>query len=67
MMKNRDFKMRMRFEQKEYYPDKYGETRVDRILNRKLSKQQEKEKYAERTALNAPCNYQNNNGNHGKP
>ena len=43
-MKNRDFKMRERYEQKEYCPDKYGETRLDRIINRKLIKQSEKEK-----------------------
>jgi hypothetical protein len=43
-MKNRDYKMRERYEQKEYYPDKYGETRLDRIINRKLIKQSEKEK-----------------------
>lgn len=43
-MKNRDFKMRERWEQKEYYPDKNGETRLERITNRKLIKQAEKEK-----------------------
>lgn len=43
-MKDLDFKLRERYEQKEYCPDKYGETRVDRILNRKLSKQQKKAK-----------------------
>jgi len=45
LMKDLDFKLRERYEQREYCPDKYGETRVDRILNRKLSKQQQKEKY----------------------
>ena len=43
-MKNRDFKMRERWEQKEYYPDKNGETRLERINNRKWIKEVEKEK-----------------------
>lgn len=43
-MKDRDYKMRIRFEQKEYYPDKYGETRVDKVLKKKLSKQYHKKK-----------------------
>lgn len=37
-MKELDFKMRERFEQKEYYPDRYGETRVDRMNNHKLER-----------------------------
>ena len=37
-MKNYGLKMRERYEQKEYYPDKYGETRVDRMNNRKQEK-----------------------------
>ena len=37
-MKDLDFKMRERFEQKEYYPDRYGETRVERMNNRKLER-----------------------------
>lgn len=37
-MKNYDLKMRERYEQKEYYPDKYGETRVDRMNIRKQEK-----------------------------
>lgn len=44
MIKDLDFKLRERFEQKEYYPDKYGETRVDRMKNKKLIKQAEEEK-----------------------
>lgn len=47
-MKDLDYKLRKRFEKREYEGDRYGETRVDRILNRKLSKQQEKEKCAGR-------------------
>ena len=43
-MKNRDLKMRERYEQKEYYPDNSGMTRVEKILERKLAKQQIKEK-----------------------
>lgn len=43
-MKNRDFKMRERWEQKEYYPDKSGMTRVEKILERKATKRAEKEK-----------------------
>ena len=30
--------MQERFEQKEYYPDRYGETRVDRMNNHKLER-----------------------------
>lgn len=44
-MKNRDFKMRERWEQKEYYPDNSGMTRAEKILHNKLCKQAHKEKY----------------------
>lgn len=43
-MKNRDFKMRERYEQKEYYPDKSGMTRAEKILERKAIKKAEKQK-----------------------
>lgn len=43
-MKDRDFKMRFRYEQKEYYPDKSGKTRVEKMEERKLIKKKIKEK-----------------------
>lgn len=43
-MKDRDYKMRIRFEQKEYYPDKYGETRVDKVRKKKIRKCKNKHK-----------------------
>lgn len=44
VMKNRDFKMRERYEQKEYYPDKDGLTRIERIKEKQLCRQQKEEK-----------------------
>lgn len=43
-MKNRDFKMRERYEQKEYYPDNSGMTRYEKILFRKMNEKDKKEK-----------------------
>lgn len=44
VMKNRDFKMRERYAQKEYYPDKDGLTRSERIKEKRLCRQQKEEK-----------------------
>lgn len=43
-MKNRDFKMRERYEQKEYFPDSSGMTRLEKILEQKAIRQAETEK-----------------------
>ena len=43
-MKDRDLKMRLRYEQKEYCPDKSGMTRVEKIIERKIINRAEKEK-----------------------
>ena len=43
-MKNRDFKMRERWERKEYYPDNSGMTRCEKILFRKMNKKCNEEK-----------------------
>lgn len=42
-MKDRDFKMRERWEQKEYYGDSKGETRLEKIGMKRMEK--EKKQY----------------------
>ena len=44
-MKDRDFKMRERWEQKEYYGDSQGKTRLEKIKIKRM----EKDKRQERT------------------
>ena len=41
-MKDLDFKLRERFEKREYEGDRYGETRLDKLLMKKYEKEKKK-------------------------